>query len=150
MALEQLTPDQIENLVGTRHGTVGIEYPPVGLQPYYDWLVRTLHTLAESSCGALRVAVDDANNTTVHIAPGRASVSSVVLDYPGESIGLSAYNNATAYLWLSSDGGEATVGVGSGASGWPMDPHIRLAEVTLAAGKITAILDRRFETIFRV
>ena len=150
MSFEQLTSDQIEDLVGARHDTTGIEYPPIGLQPYYEWLVRTLHLLAESSCGALRVGPNESNATHVRVAPGRAFISDVVLDYAGGAVDLSAYNNGTAYLWLESDSGSATIGVDSDVNGWPADPHIKLAEVTLAAGAVTNILDRRFETILRV
>ncbi|MFW6059382.1 MAG: hypothetical protein ACODAQ_04330 [Phycisphaeraceae bacterium] len=150
MPFEQLTSDQIESLVGTRHASTGIEYPPIGLQPYYEWLVRTLHLLTESSCGALRVARDDGNDTTVRIAPGRLSISGAALAYPGGTQDLSAYNNNTALLWLEDDSGSAVLGVDASANGWPVDPHIKLAEVILAEGVITDILDRRFETIFRV
>ena len=150
MAIRPLTSDQIDSLVGTRHSTAGIEYPPDGLQPYYEWLVRTLHLLAESSCGSFRVARDEANDTTVRIAPGRAEISGVVLEFAGGSEDLAAYNNDTAYLWLEDNGGSAQVGIGTDANGWPGGAHIKLAEVTLAAGQIDTILDRRFETIFRV
>ncbi len=119
MAIEQLTPEQIDELVGTRHATTGIEYPAEGLQPYYQWLVRALHALAERSAGALCVAEDDVNATTVNIAPGRASISSVVLDYAGGAIDLSSYNNDIAYLWLEDNAGSASIAHASDASGWP-------------------------------
>jgi len=150
MAIQTLSSEQIDSLVGTRHDTTGFDYPPDGLQPYYEWLVRTLHLLAESSCGSLRVAQDDAGGTTVRIAPGRAEISNIALDYTGGTIDLSSYNNDTAYLWLEDDSGSAHIGVDTDANGWPAGAHIKLAEVTLSAGAITTILDRRFETIFRV
>lgn len=150
MSIQELTTDQIESLVGTRHPATGIEYPPNGLQPYYHWLVRVLHLLSESSLGALRVAGDDTSGTTIQIAPGRVSVSGVALSYPGEVIDLAAFNNDTVHVWLRDNSGVPGVGVNADSGGWPGVAHIKLAEVTLTAGVITNILDRRMETLFSV
>lgn len=150
MTVQDLTDQQIDALANTRHAVTGIAYPPDGLQPYYQWLMRTLHLLAEASCGPLRVAQDDASPTTVAIAPGRASISGAALAYGGGTIDLAAYNNDTAYLWLYDDAGSAAIGVAAASAGWPGGAHIKLAEVTLAAGSVTGILDRRFETILSV
>ena len=150
MAISPLPPQDIESLVGSRHATTGIEYPQPGLQPYYDWLVQSLHLLAEASAGALRVARADDNPTSVHVMQGRASIDDVPLAFAGEQLDLAAYNNDTALLWLYDNAGEAGVGHATTATGWPTDSHIKLAQVTLEAGQITAIVDRRFETIFRV
>jgi hypothetical protein len=148
MTIKELTPDQIEQRVGTRHAGTGIEYPPSGLQPYYHWLMRTLHLLAESSAAALRVARDDADATTIRVLPGRASIGGVALAYAGGTVDLAAHNNDTAYVWLEDDGG-ATVKTAGAATGWPATAHIKLAEVTLAGGEITDVLDRRFETFLK-
>ena len=148
MTIQELSTSEIEQRVSTRHAGTGIEYPPSGLQPYYHWLVRTLHLLAESSAAALRVAEDDTNATTVRIMPGRASIGGVALSYDGGTIDLSTYNNDTAYIWLENDGG-AAVKVADDATGWPGGAHIKLAEVTLASGEITEIVDRRFETMLK-
>jgi hypothetical protein len=148
MAIEELSSADIEQRVGTRHPRTGLEYPPSGLQPYYQWLMRALHLLAESSAGALRVARDDTSLTTVRVLPGRASIAGVALDYPGGTLDLAALNNDTAYVWLEDDGG-AQVKTATDATGWPSGAHIKLAEVTLSAGEITAVLDRRFETMLK-
>ena len=147
MAIRELTSQEIADLVQTRHGTTGFEYPANGLQPYYEWLVRSLHLLGEASAAALRVDRDDANETTVTIAPGRAALDDVVMDYGGGTMDLAVYNNDTAYLWLFDNAGAATIGAGAAASGWPTSTHLKLAEVTLAAGQITAVVDRRFEAM---
>jgi len=118
------------------------------LQPYYHWLLRALHLLAVSSLGNLRVAADDASETSVVIAPGRATILGVVLDFAGQTSELSAYNNDTAYVWLFDNASVAGLGIGTNAQGWPVASHIKLAEVTLSAGVITGILDRRLETVF--
>ncbi len=150
MTIRDLSSDQITDLVGTRHQTTGVEFPPAGLQPYHEWLVRQLHHLAESSCGALRVVRDDESATTVRVMPGRASVDDAVLAYDGGVFDLAAYNNDAAYLWLEDDSGSASIGIASSGSGWPGGAHLKLAEVTLAAGAISDILDRRFEAVLRV
>jgi hypothetical protein len=150
MPIKELTPDQIDSLVGTRHPSAGIEYPPNGLQPYYQWLIRALHLLAESSLGALRVAGDDSSDTTITIAPGRVTISGVVLDFTGQTSDLSAFNNDTAYVWLRDNAGSPGIGINGASGGWPVIPHIKLAEVTITAGAITGILDRRTETVFSV
>lgn len=103
MSIQELTSEEITALVGTRHPVVGFEYPVNGLQPYYEWLMRTLD--------------------------------------------LSSYDDATALIWLDTVEDHATVRAGVSNSGWPPYPHIKLAEVTLASGAITAILDRRSESM---
>lgn len=150
MSIHELTPDEIDGLVGTRHPQVGLEYPPNGLQPYYHWLVRALHLLSESSLGALRVARDDASDTAIRITPGRATISGVVLEVQSQVNDLSAFNNDTAYIWLRDNAGAAGIGINSDSGGWPVIPHLKLAEVTIVAGVITHILDRRIESVFSV
>ncbi|MCC6681767.1 MAG: hypothetical protein IT445_12770 [Phycisphaeraceae bacterium] len=150
MTIRDLSSDQITDLVGTRHQTTGVEFPPAGLQPYHEWLVRQLHHLAESSCGALRVMRDDESATTVRVMPGRASIDLAVLAYAGGVFDLAAFNNDTAYLWLEDDSGAASIGVATSGSDWPGTAHLKLAEVTIAAGVVTDILDRRFESILSV
>ncbi|MEM7627283.1 MAG: hypothetical protein AAF333_16930 [Planctomycetota bacterium] len=145
-----LTDAQIEALIGTRHEPTGIEFPPAGLQPYHDWLIRTLYRLAESSAGALRVDRSAVNTTSVGVASGRASIGGVALILPATTLELANHNNATAYLWLRDNAGQAEVAAGNAAAGWPADAHIKLAEVALDGGQITSIVDRRFETVFRV
>jgi len=150
MPTKDLTLDELQALVGTRHAVTDFEYPPNGLQPYYQWLMNTLHLLAESSLGALRVSASDASDTSIRIAPGRATVSGVVLDFAGQTSDLAAYNNDTAYIWLQDNAGSPQIGIGADASGWPAGAHLKLAEVTLASGQITQILDRRIEQVLSV
>lgn len=150
MSIKELSPDEIDALVGTRHPMTGVEYPPNGLQPYYHWLIRSLHLISESTIGALRVAAEDASSATVRVAPGRASISGVVLAYAGETIDLSGFNNDTAYVWLYNDAGSAAIGTATDATGWPGGTHLKLAEVVIASGQITQIVDRRIDHLFSV
>jgi hypothetical protein len=148
MSIKELTADEIDALVGTRHAVTGIEYPPNGLQPYYRWLVRTLHLLSESSLGAFRVTPDDISAMLILVAPGRATLSGVLLEFNGQTLDLSSFNNDTAYVWLYNNAGEASVGVTPDATGWPGGTHLKLAEVSNASGAITQIIDRRIDHIF--
>ena len=148
MAIRDLTASYIDSLIGTRHTITGFEYPPNGLQPYYQWLVNALHLLAEASAGGLRIDRDEANDTTVNIAPGRAALDGVVLVYSGGISDLATFNNDTVYVWLYDNAGAAAISKGSAVVGWPVTTHIKLAEVSLSAGLIINILDRRHETIF--
>ncbi len=150
MAIQELSVEEIEALVGTRHAATGIEYPPNGLQPYDHWLMRTLHLLAEQAAGpgGLRVARDDAGATTINIAPGRATIEGDALAFAGGVLDLASHNNDTAYVWAEADDDALAVNAGADGDGWPVDPHVKLAEVALAAGAIVSILDRRWDAVF--
>lgn len=148
MNLQPLSPEQIDALVNTRHAATGIEFPPAGLQPYHQWLMRTLHQLAECSLGALRVAASAEGATTVAVAPGRASIDGTVVACAGETLDLASFNNSTALIWLGVD--ESDEAIVEADEDWPAGPHLKLAEVELAAGAIASVLDRRMEAVFRV
>lgn len=150
MPQRDLTPDEAADLIDTRDPVTGLVYPPAGLQPYHDWLVQSIHRLAASSAGALRVVRGDASDTSVHIAPGRATVDGIVLVYAGGDLELGAYNNDTTLVWLEDDSGSALIGAADDATGWPGGAHLKLAEVTLAGGAVTSITDRRFEAMLSV
>lgn len=143
----ELTPEQIDALVGTRHATTDIEFPPQGLQPYHQWLIRTLHRLAECSLGAFRVDQALEGTTSVRVAPGRASINDEVVVFKGQTLDLVSFNNATAKLWLEEASGDAVAQAGED---WPASPHLRLAEVEVSEGVVVAITDLRLEAVFRV
>lgn len=148
MPFRDLAFDEIEALVGTRHAVTGVEYPPIGLQPYYTWLMATLHHLSQSSAGGLRVERDAANDSAVRVAPGWASIWGFTLAFDGSVVDLTAFNNDTALLWLAiNDDDEAVVPAGVESGGWPEGPHIPLAVVTLAEGRVTQIVDLRFASM---
>ena len=150
MPIQPLSNSEILALVGTTEAGVGFTYPAIGTQPYYDWLMETLNLLARSSVPDYRVSPDAAGPMRVFVAPGRASIGGVGLVFTGETIDLSTYNNDTVYLWLEDQSSVATIGVATDAAGWPGGAHLKLAEVTLAAGTVTQILDRRLETVLKV
>lgn len=149
MAVEDLTTAEINALVDggtTRDPMTGFRFPIFREKPFYEWLIRTLHHLAAASAGWLAVRNDDAAAMTVRIMPGRAVIDDVLLVYAGATKDLAAFNNDIAYLYLEDLAGPTITAVAD-ATGWPATPHIKLAEVTIASSVITAILDRRSETI---
>lgn len=150
MAIEPLSHEQILAQVDQRDPTTGVRTPPIGQQPYYDWLIESLQLLSDASCGALRVVKDDASATTIRIMPGRATIDGTVLVVSTATFELATFNNLTVYVWLEDNSGDAMLDLASSATGWPPAKHLKLAEVTLEAGVITNILDRRFETLFQV
>jgi len=149
MSIKDLTSTEIASLVGTRHAQTGVEYAEAGRQPWHEWIMRSIHHLSEGAEG-LDVRADS-TAMYVTVTPGRAVIDDVVLVYAGATVNLSSYNNDTAYLWLyDSGGGVAAVGAGTDAAGWPTTTsHIKLAEVTLSAGAVTTIVDRREESAWR-
>lgn len=149
MPSQDLTTQQIAALVGTAHPVTGLAYPEAGLQPYYDWLIRSLYRLAEASAGDLRVWYDADEAASVWIAPGRCSIAGSVLVYAGGTLDLGTYNNSTALIWLQDNAGTAQIGVADIAAGWPGGNHLKLAEAVLDAGEVTQITDRRFETLLK-
>lgn len=148
MAIRTLELETAIARVGERHARTGFAYPRPGQQPYFEWLVASLELLADASAGDCRVAGDDASPTSVRVMPGRASVEGVVLAFDGAVLDLAAFDDDTALVYLEDDGGASAKAVAS-ATGWPATAHLKLAEVTLAAGSIVAVLDRRFETILK-
>lgn len=51
MPSQDLSTQQIAALVGGVHPITGVSYPEAGLQPYYEWLIGSLHRLAEAAAG---------------------------------------------------------------------------------------------------
>jgi hypothetical protein len=150
MAIRELTATEIQQLRDNRHPTVGLLYPPEGLTPWYDWLIRSLHLLADAGFGALRTAVEEADAPTIRIAPGRASVAGEPVAHPGSAHDLSGMNNTVVLVALvDGGGGAASIELRREAEGWPAVTHLKLAEVTVEAGIVAEVLDRRFEAALR-
>lgn len=149
MASLDLTSQQITDLVGDAHGITGLSYPEAGLQPYYEWLIRSLFRLAEASAGDLRVWHDADDAASVWVAPGRCSVAGQALSFAGGTIDLGTYNNSTALIWLQDNAGAAEIATADTSTGWPVGDHLKLAEAQLDTGEVTLITDRRFETLLK-
>lgn len=149
MPAQELSASQIAQLVGTNHPTTGTTYPPPGTLPWYNWLMRTVHRLSSASAGALAVYPDADAASSVFVAPGRCSIDGVALDYPGGTLDLTTFNNATALVYLEDLGGTPAVAAATTLDGWPATAHLKLAEASLATGAVVSIVDRRFETFLK-
>lgn len=148
MSAKDLTQSEADALINTRLAKSKLLVPPWGAQPFHTLLVNWLNHLDAATFGDYLVKKDDTGNTYIYVAPGRFQLRGVVLAYAGGSIDLTAYNNDTAYVWLeNSGGGVAAINKAADGTGWPATAHIKLAEVTLASGAITTIVDRRIDQI---
>jgi len=150
MAERLLDAQDAAALGGTTDPDTGLPFPT----PYADpWLVPFyrfadhLRAVAQLA-NALRVYPDDASDTTVGVRPGAASLAGARVTYPGGTLDLATANNDLALLWAYDAGGEIGVSFAVDSVGWPDTPHVRLAEVTLDAGRITDITDRRAFALF--
>lgn len=149
MPSQDLTSQEIASLVGAAHPVTGLAYPEAGLQPYYEWLIRSLYRLAEASAGDLRVWHDADDAASVWIAPGRCSIAGQALSFAGTAVDLSTFDNSTALIWLEDNAGIAQAGSAASTSGWPGGDHLKLAEAVLDGGEVTLITDLRFETLLK-
>jgi hypothetical protein len=149
MSVKALSNSVLNTLSGGFTSWLGLflkPMDPTGVQSWWyliDLFIRVDRGCAPISAGL--VQQDDANATSINLAAGRFSIQGVGLSYAGEVIDLASANNAVSYVWLWNNSGTATIGHALSGTGWPAYSHIKLAEVTLAAGLITVILDRRGE-----
>lgn len=148
MAVKENTAAEIDALIGVNHAKTGGLVVPRGSQNYDTLVNNALLRAYDASAGFLQVFADDSAGTTARVLAGRALINGVVLVYAGGTVDLTAFNNDTAYVWLQNNGSDvAQVSSAADGTGWPAGNHIKLAEVTLASGVITAIVDRRPDTL---
>lgn len=147
MAVKDPSNTTILGLVNSRANRSAWLVAPAGLQPAYFWLMATLLHLDAGTVADFLVKPDDASPTTIAVLPGRCTIGGNGVAYPGGTLDLAAYNNSTALIALVASSGAASISVGTS---WPGGTHHKLAAVTLSAGQITAITDRRFESHFTV
>lgn len=103
-----------------------------------------------SLANALRVFETDDAADSIGVHAGRAVFNGTAYAYAGADPAVSSLaNNDTTYVWAYITGGALAINSAIDATGWPAIPHIKLAEVTMAAAVITAILDRRPEMMLR-
>ena len=103
---------------------------------YQEYLWRQLNRV--ESAGAL--SVYGVSTTTINAVSGKYYWDGVEATFTAGSA-IDPTDNDTTYVWLKEDG---TLGSAIDATGWPAEPHIKLAEVAADAdGVITNIVDRR-------
>lgn len=148
----KLTDDQAVALSATTDSSTGAVYPSVAVNNWAAAIYRFLHRVlaALNVANALRVYTIDSNADAVGVRPGRIDIAGTVLDYAGADPAVDGLtNNATTYIWIYNSSGSAAVASGASGGGWPTYEHIKLAEVTMASGVITTIVDRRSEAVYR-
>lgn len=151
MAELQLTDQQATALAGTTDATTGTVYPASGVDPWLparnridsQLLAVALHT------NNLRVYEVDGNADAVAVRPGRVVLGNVIYAYAGLDPAVDGLtDNDTTYVWAADNGsGALLVSSAIDGTGWPNAPHVKLAEVTMASGVITGIVDRRPEVL---
>lgn len=149
MAVKDKTDSQLAVLAGQRADS-GMRYPNVGNEPVFPSMIQMLDQLSLSAAHWLRVCADDngASSTThIRILPGRATIDGLPLAYSGGTIDLAANNNDVTYIWAYINTGAIAITGAVDGTGWPATSHVKLAEVTLLAGAITTIVDRRAESM---
>lgn len=145
-----LTDDEATALAGTTDSTTGGVYPS---ESENDWLAprnRLDARLIEAAriANELRVYEVTGNADAVGVRAGRKRLGAATLVYAGADPAVDGLtDNDTTYIWLYSNAGTATIASAIDGTGWPAHPHWRLAEVTLASGVITGIVDRRGEGV---
>lgn len=147
MSEKLLTDDEALALSGTTDAATGLVHTTVGQfnhaadRKRVDDQVRRVALLANN----LRVYEVEGNADAIGVRPGRCQLAGVAYSYAGLDPAVdSLANNDTTYIWAEDDGGGALqIDSAIDATGWPSNPHLKLAEVTLAAGVITSIVDRR-------
>lgn len=146
MSIKQLSDAAANQLgLGVTDPATGVPHPNANADPWLadagrrdGRIAKLLRVCANLSVEEIAEAAD-----AVAVLPGRATVDGTVIDYAGADPAVQGLaDNATTMVWIDS-----AAAIGSGAA-WPSTPHLKLAEVVMTAGAITAIADRRLDAIF--
>ncbi len=146
-----LTDSAAAALHGTTDADTGVVYPSLGVLNWSGPRARADDRLIAVSllANAFRVFEVDGDTDAIGIRAGRAVIAGVVLTYAGADPAIASLtDNDTTYVWLQDNSGSAQISSAIDGTGWPTTPHIKLAEVTVASGAITGIVDRRAESLF--
>ena len=130
-------------LSGTTDSTTGAVYPTTTINNWAAAMYRWMHRLlaASSRANQLRVCEVDGNADAVAIKAGRVRIGGTDLTYAGADPAIDGLtNNDTTYVWLTAAG---AIGSAVDGTGWPATVHLPLAEVTMASGAISGIVDAR-------
>lgn len=152
MAIKQLSTSEANALAGTTLSNTGAPIPAIGDSSYTDEIHSAMNQLDLSAASWLRVVEIDGNADAIGVLPGRLTIEGQTKTYAGDTDAGGAVDGLTdddtTYIWAYLSGGSVTIGSAIDGTGWPSYPHVKLAEVTMASGVITAITDRRAEAIF--
>lgn len=150
-AIFGMTDDEAAELYGTQDTDTGLVYPSVTVNNWgpprtrFDAGLIALAKLANN----LRVYEVADNADAVGVMPGRVAFDGTGYAYAGGDPAVDALaNNDTTYVWAYLSGGVVTIASALDATGWPAYQHVKLAEVTMTAGVISELVDRRGESLF--
>ena len=104
----------------------------------FQQAIWRLCTMFEAAA-ACNVYIYDADKDSVKVAPGRYQWKGTETNYTGSSE-TALTDDDVNYIWMDS---ENVAHFGVDGDGWPDYPHLKIAEVTMSGGIITAITDRR-------
>lgn len=142
-----LTDSEAAALHGTTDDNTDAAYPSLGLKAWGNARARFDNRLiaAVMLANACRVFQVDGDTDAIGVRAGRVRLAGQELTYAEQDPAIASLtDNDTTYVWLEDAGsGAAQVDSAIDATGWPLTPHIKLAEVTVVSGAITAIVDRR-------
>jgi len=122
----------------TNRGWESIDIGTTNFDDEFQSIIWRLCTMFEAAA-ALNVYMPDTDKDSVKVAPGRYQWMGTENTYSGSSE-TSLTDDDVNYIWMDS---ENTAHFGVDGDGWPDYPHIKIAEVTMSSGLITAIVDRR-------
>lgn len=158
MAVKQLTDTEANALStgGVTDTDTGVRYPSADADPWLAPIMRTLGRLSAVAQLAANLRVDEVegNADAVLVLPGRCTIDGTVYSFAGVDPAVDGLaDNDTTYIWAEDTNpgtptGTLQINSAIDGTGWPGTNHLKLAEVTMASGEITGIVDRRLDGIF--
>ena len=156
MAVKQLSDSEANALSvgGVTDAETGVKFPSADADPWLAPIMRTFGRITAllELASNLRVDQVEGNADAVLVLPGRCSLAGTAYAFAGADPAVDGLaDNDTTLIWAEDDGGGLLlINSAVDATGWPGTAHLKLAEVTLASGAITQIVDRRIDQIFAV
>lgn len=146
----------VQTLNGTSDSRTGITYIPVGTGPgsnppfsiQFDRNQQRSNAILGTANEGRAVKV---TANTIGVFPLRCRISGTDHSFAGSASTSVSATTGTYYVYLTSNGsGGCTVNVVTSGTGWPADQgtYVPCAEVAVAGGAITAVLDVRNRLVF--
>ena len=139
--MSELYPDDATLLAMTTDEHTGVEMIETGQSPYYLQFRKLVHRLLLATARANDLRVYQDATLAIGVKAGRCMIGGRAIAFDGGT-DVAVSDDATTFVWLDAAGAVQTA-----TDTMPDDraTFFPLAEVTAAAGAITAIIDRRGE-----
>ncbi len=139
--MTELYPDDATLLAMTVEEHTGVEMIETGQSPYYLQFRKLVHRLLLATARANDLRVYRDGPLAIGVKAGRSSIAGNAIAFEGAA-DIAVSDEATTFVWLDAAGAVQTA-----TDAMPGDraTFFPLAEITAAAGAITAVLDRRGE-----